>query len=141
MRAVSTRIIVVTLSLAMLTLAPACATAEASTLEGTSWVLELPDAPADASLVPVEVTLSFVSHNAIEGTYGLQKYAGGYAVEDDGITFNTLCFTTLACMAAGGTLNAEQEYLFDLEAATSYAVEGERLTIFAGESTLVYTRR
>lgn len=119
-----------------------CAAAQATQLEGTSWVLELPDGQATSGLLPVEVTLIFVSSESIEGTYGLQKYAGGYAVDGDTIAFQTLCWTTMACMAAGGTLNAEQEYLFALEAAVRYTIDRDTLTLYATDDrVLTFARR
>ena len=118
----------------------ACAAAPRSPLEGTSWQLELPEVQANAGLIPIEVTLTFISEDSIEGSYGPQKYAGSYAVDGESITFETLYWTTMACMASGGTLNAEQEYLFTLEDAQSYSLEGDTLTIHAGDLDLTYTR-
>ena len=119
---------------------PACAAAQASQLEGTSWKLELPEEQANAGLIPVEVTLVFATEDSIEGSYGLQKYAGGYAVDGDSISFETLCWTTMACMAAGGTLDAEQQYLFALEDAQSFSLAGDTLTIHAGDKDLTYRK-
>ena len=105
-------------------------------------MLELPDAQATSGLLPVEVTLTFVSDESIEGTYGLNKYAGGYAVDGDVISFQTLCWTTMACMAAGGTLDAEQEYLFALEAAERFTIDRDTLTVYATDDrVLTFARR
>lgn len=119
----------------------ACAADQASPLEGTSWKLDLPEEQANAGLIPIEVTLTFITGDSVEGSYGPQKYAGGYVVDGESIAFEALCWTTMACMAAGGTMNAEQEYLFALEAAESYSVDGGTLTIHAGDQDLTYKRR
>ncbi|MCK9357390.1 MAG: META domain-containing protein, partial [Dehalococcoidia bacterium] len=133
------RFIAALLSCAFLAL-PACAP-EGADLAEAIWVLDLPEKWSDppSTLMPTEVTLQFLPREgAVQGTFGLQKYAGGYAVEGDAISFSTLCFTTLACMAAGGTLNREQEYLFALEDAQSYRVDGDTLTIDCGDQVLTF---
>jgi heat shock protein HslJ len=135
------RFIAALLSLTFLAL-PACAP-DGADLGGATWVLDLPEKWSDppSTLVPTEVTLEFLpSEGAIQGTFGLQKYAGSYAVEGDAISLSTLCFTTLACMAAGGTLNREQEYLFALEDAQSYRIDGDTLTIDCGDQVLTFRR-
>jgi heat shock protein HslJ len=119
---------------------PACA-AQASPLEGTSWKLDLPEEQTNAGLIPVEVTLTFVTEDSVEGRYGPQKYAGSYAVDGERITFEALCWTTMACMAAGGTMNAEQEYLFALEDAQTFSLDGDTLTISYGDRALTFHRK
>ncbi len=129
------------LSVTLLAL-PACAPDGADLGEAT-WVLDLPEKWSDppSTLVPTEVTLQFLPPDgAVQGTFGLQKYAGSYAVEGDAISFSTLCFTTLACMAAGGTMAREQEYLFALEDAESYTIGGDTLTIDCGDQLLTFRR-
>jgi hypothetical protein len=126
---------VIPLCLLLLTVLNGCAATEDSTLEGTSWVLEVPADQTGDGLLPVEVTLTFVSGDAVEGTHGPQKYAGGYAVEGDRISLDTLCFNP-GLHGAGGTLNAEQDYLFDLEWAPAYGVDGDRLTLHIDRGTL-----
>ncbi|MBN1153227.1 MAG: META domain-containing protein [Dehalococcoidia bacterium] len=125
----------------LLALVASCGPVESPGLEGTAWVLDLPEEQANAGLIPVEVTLTFTSDDSIEGAYGPQKYAGSYRVDGDTISFDELCWTTMSCMAAGGTLNLEQEYLFALEDAASFSMESDSLTLhMAGGRTLTYTR-
>lgn len=136
------RFIAALLGFAFLVL-PACAPDEADLADAT-WVLDLPEKWSDppSTLVPTEVTLQFFPREgAAQGTFGLQKYAGGYAVEGDAISFSTLCFTTMACMAAGGTMNREQEYLFALQDAQSYRVDGDTLTIDYGDESLTFHKQ
>ncbi len=117
-----------------------CATTSGAELEGTSWVLQLPEEQAGAGLIPVEVTLTFSTKDSIAGSYGLQKYAGSYRVDGDSLYFGDLCWTTMSCMAAGGTMNAEQEYLFALGDAQRYRAEGDTLVIHYGDQELTFHR-
>jgi heat shock protein HslJ len=134
------RFIIMTAALAVLAALPACTSADGADLFGTSWVLRQSGEQAAAGLVPIEVTLEFASDGTVQGVYGFNKYAGNYEVEDDAISFNTLCWTTMSCMAAGDTLGDEQAYLFALEDARSYAIDGNTLSIDTGDTVLVFTR-
>jgi heat shock protein HslJ len=132
--------ILMTAAWAVLATLPACTAAAGADLAGTSWVLNQSGEQAAAGLVPIEVTIEFASDGAVQGVYGFNKYAGNYEVKDNVISFNTLCWTTMSCMAAGDTLGDEQAYLFALEDARSYEIEGDTLTIDAGDTVLDFTR-
>jgi len=128
-------------AVAVLGLLPACTPADAADLTGTTWVLDLSEEQQGTALVPVEVTLEFISDDSVQGVYGFNKYAGNYEVDGDAISFQTLCWTTMACMAAGGTLDQEQAYIFTLEAAQTYSIQGDALTIRATEGRTLTFRR
>jgi heat shock protein HslJ len=135
------RLILMSAAFAVLVSLPACSATDGTDLIGTSWVLQQSGEQETAGLVPVEVTIEFLSDEAIRGVYGFNKYAGNYEVEGNAISFNTLCWTTMSCMAAGDTLGNEQAYLFALEDARSYAIRDDTLTINAGDTMLAFTRR
>jgi len=135
------RLLFLTATLAVVGVLPACTYASAADLTGTTWVLELSEELQGSALVPVEVTLEFVSGDSVQGVYGFNKYAGSYAVDGERISFDDVCWTTMACMAAAGTLDREQAYVFALEKAGSYVIDGDRLTIDCGDKVLVFKRR
>jgi len=134
------RLILVIAASAVLAVLPACTAADGANLADTSWVLRQPGEQSATGLVPIEVTIEFASDGTVQGVHGFNKYAGNYEVDGNAISFNTLCWTTMSCMAAGDTLGDEQAYLFALEDARSYTVEGDTLTIDAWDTVLEYTR-
>ena len=104
----------------------------------------LDDAPEDANslLGPTEIRIKFssASEGMVTGSYALNKYAGNYEVDGDSLTISSdLCWTTMACQAEGG-MDEEQQYLFTLMEAQSYIVDGDTLTITAGNERLVYEK-
>ncbi len=128
----------------MLVLLPACATASASELAGTTWVLNVDNEPAEsAALINTgTATITFgPGVGEVTGKYGINKYAGGYEIDGDDISFSDLRWTTMACMAAGGTMNLEQAYMFALEKSQTYSVDGDTLTINCGDTILEFTRQ
>ncbi len=123
---------------------PACGPAAGADLGNATWVLDLPEEWGDTpeGLTPTEVTLEFQpGDGTITGTFAYQKYTGAYSVEGDAIGFEKLGWTTLCCMAAAGTLNREQAYLFALEDAQSYRIDGDTLTIDYGDQALTFRRK
>jgi len=128
----------------LLLVLPACAAEAGAALGGATWVLDLPEEWGDTpdALTPTEVTLEFLpGDGTIAGTFAYQKYIGIYTVDGSAISFDKLAWTTLCCMAAAGTLSREQAYLFALEDAQSYAVEGDTLSIDCGEQVLVFGKK
>jgi len=130
-------------ALGTLVLIPACAP-EGADLADATWVLELPAEWGDTpeGLTPTEVTLEFEpGDSSITGTFAFQRYTGTYAVDDNAISFDKLGWTTFCCMSAAGTLTREQEYLFALEDAQTYTVDGDSLTISYGGRALIFHRK
>ena len=140
----SRRLLIAALAIGALVSLPACATASASELAGTTWVLNVDDEPAESVSLFDQgaVTITFgPGAGEVTGTYGYNKYAGSYAADSDYISFSDVCWTTMACMAAAGTLDREQAYVFALEKAQSYAIDGDTMTIDAGDKVLEFTRQ
>jgi len=137
------RLVLAAIALVLLAL-PACAAPAGAGLGHATWVLDLPEEWGDTpeSLTPTEVTLEFQpGEGTVTGTFAFQKYTGAYSVDGDSIRFEKLAWTTLCCMAAAGTLNREQAYLFALEDAQSYRIDGDTLTIDYGDQSLTFRKR
>ena len=119
---------------------PGCA-AGGSDLAGTTWVLVQEEQSESSLLEGTEITLEFFpGEGVVRGSHGYNKYAGNYEVDGDSLTISPdLCFTTMACQAESG-MDAEQQHLFTLMEARSYIVDGDTLTITAGDEKLVYEK-
>jgi heat shock protein HslJ len=115
-------------------------TGEAVSLDGTSWLLtEINGEPA---LEGVEVTLIF-EVGAAAGNAGCNSFGGDVTVDGGNITFGQLVSTMMLCAEDPEGLGAqEMEYLETLQAATTYRVEGDQLTIGTADDpdALVFTK-
>ena len=127
--------------LAIMSLAvAACSPTESSPLEGTSWKMQLEGDEAYSDLAAATgITISFGEDGTFTGTYTISKYAGEYVVEGDSLTMLGPCYTSMACQAAEG-IDAQQQYLFALEAAETFSVDGDTLTIYTDDSEMVFER-
>jgi heat shock protein HslJ len=101
-------------------------------LEGTTWVLQ-------GTLPDTRITAEF-NGGAISGSSGCNSYSGSYSSTRAGgptnnISIGPLAVTQMACEEA--VMTQEQAYLASLEAAQSYTVGGNTLTmgglLFQGE--------
>ena len=102
-------------------------------LEGTEWSLVSgADAPDDA--VP---TLT-LSDGSAEGFGGCNRFSGGYDVDGESISIGPLAATMMACEEP--KMAAEAAYFPALEAADSWAVEGDELVLSSdGDETLRFS--
>ena len=140
----SLKLLIAALSISTLAALPACATASASELAGTTWVLNIDEEQSQDSSVfdTSTATITFgPGVGAVTGTFGFNKYAGTYAADGDAISFTDVCWTTMACMAAAGSLDREQAYVFTLEKAERYEINGDTMTIHAGDEVLEFTKQ
>jgi heat shock protein HslJ len=106
---------------------------DAPLLEGTEWTLVAGvNAPEDA--VP---TLTLDEGNA-SGFGGCNRFTGGYQLDGDSITLGPLASTMMACEEAKTA--TETAFLPALEAADSWALEGDELVLSSGgEETLRFS--
>ena len=116
---------------------------EEAALQGTIWVLESygdPDS-LNAVLEDTEITIEFISaEGKFQGSAGCNSYFGGYEVSEDKLTIGSpIGSTMMAC--PGPIMNQEQEYLSILEAAESYKIEGDQLSITCGDKVLIFQRQ
>jgi heat shock protein HslJ len=101
-----------------------------SGLAGPIWQLQEYDAGQGASrpvLAQTQVTAEFGSDGRLSGSTGCNRYQGSYRAEGATIAIGPLATTRRGC--DGPIMEQEQAYLAILQAATSYRLEGERLTL------------
>jgi len=105
-----------------------CCRIPASPLEGTTWQLTSPGAPAgdakDARGAPP--TVRFADGRA-SGFSGCNRFTGGYTRDGDTITVGRLAGTMMACPEP--RMTAEKTFLDGLSGAHRVAIAGDRLTL------------
>ncbi|MBY0559573.1 META domain-containing protein [Hyphomicrobium sp.] len=91
------------------------------------------DGPLAASWVAIELNgqrvegLTFdYTTEKVSGTGGCNRFSGPISIEDDAIQIGPLAATKMAC---GGKSKIEMQYFLALEAARSFVVEGDVLTL------------
>ena len=109
------------------------------TLEGVRWVLVsykdsqgkeaavLPDAPATAEFASAKVS----------GSTGCNTYTAGYVAKDNSLKIGQTATTMKAC--ADPIMAQEQAFLADIQAAATYKIDGEQLTIADASAAVVLT--
>ncbi len=114
---------------------PLGATAE-NPLAGTAWQIVTLNgaAPADGT----QVTLAFNAQDRYSANAGCNTINGGYTVDGETITFGSAMSTLMLCPKP--IMQQEEQFKQALEAATSFTLEDDTLTIVygAGEA-LVFT--
>ena len=124
---------------------PATPTPEGDTsvLAGTAWTLvSFGPAGAEEPVVPgSEVTLTFDAAGQAGGSGGCNSYGGSYQTDGDNITFGEIVSTLMAC--TDDALNEqESRFLAALGSASTFALEGDNLTIGydGGQGVLNFVR-
>jgi putative lipoprotein len=92
----------------------ACTSANAPTVNGTSWQLRSIDGTPVAA--EVNATITFVD-GQFNGNGGCNSYGGTYALDNASIAFTLNQMTMMACMGPGG--DTEQQYLMVLAQMTT----------------------
>ncbi|MFW5772371.1 MAG: META domain-containing protein, partial [Phototrophicaceae bacterium] len=106
-------------------------------LAGSQWLLvSLDDTPV---VEGSEVTLAFGEDRRVSGSGGCNSFGGSYSADGDSIDFGMLVSTLMACMA-DDLMEQEAAYLAALESATTYAIDGDTLTIETEDGVLVFER-
>ncbi|MDY7104190.1 MAG: META domain-containing protein [Actinomycetota bacterium] len=108
-------------------------------LEGTAWQLDTfldagPDGAASSTIADVEVTL-VVEDGRVSGDTGCNDYGGDVTIDGDTFTVGQLEQTEMACTEPPGVMDQEARYLERLGATTTWVIEGERLTLTAGDGS------
>ncbi|PMR76464.1 META domain-containing protein [Billgrantia endophytica] len=97
-------------------------------LENTYWKLtRAGDVAAEA--VDNQREAHFVLHaeeSRVAGSTGCNRLAGSYQLENESLSFGPLVTTRMACLQGGET---EQAFLSALEAAATWQIEGQALTL------------
>lgn len=108
-------------------------------LAGSQWGLVLLDAETPA--IPGSgVTLEFGDDGRVSGSAGCNRFGGSYTVDGDALSFSQLFSTRMLC-PQDEIMDQEIAFMSALEAATSFAIEGNQLTITYGDGQqLILTR-
>lgn len=107
----------------------------ALTMSGPAFAGDDEDGPLAASWVATELNgqrvegLTFdYTTEKVSGTGGCNRFSGPISIEDDAIQIGPLAATKMACE---GKSKIETQYFTALEAARSFVVEGDVLTLKA----------
>ncbi len=105
-------------------------------LQGSEWRL------AQSSVATLQVGLTDVTAafdgKQVSGSSGVNRYSGGYTADADG-AFSTGPLAGTLMAGPEEHMQLESAYLRMLEAAETFAIEGDRLTLTTGEGeTLVF---
>ena len=108
---------------------------ERSGLVGTTWILE--HEGDSGGLLQPEVTVDFKDSGEVTGFYSHLNYKGLYEVEDQHLTIDDICWLSLVCQAETN-MSGPEDYIEALMNAERYSIDGDRLTVYAGEEVLTY---
>lgn len=120
---------------------PSTITAEATTLEGTTWTLtSLQTEEGTTKVLPnTTITAAFNNGNAT-GSSGCNHYFARYGLSgQNNITFSSLGSTVMYCTNPG-VMTQETSYLRLLQNITAYTVTADTLALFnkGGQVQLVF---
>lgn len=106
-------------------------------LEGTPWVLNtfVMGEAASSLLAGTTITASFDA-GVVSGMSGCNQYSGSYTLEGDQMKVGALAATKIAC--PNEILEQESNFITMLETATSFMIEGTRLTITHPDGALIF---
>jgi heat shock protein HslJ/photosystem II stability/assembly factor-like uncharacterized protein len=112
-------------------------------LAGTDWALISFGLAGEEESVAgdSQITLSFEEGGQAGGSGGCNSYGGSYRVEGDNLSFDEIVSTLRAC-ADDSVNDQEGRYLAALGSASTFAIEGDNLTISYddGQGTLNFVR-
>ena len=111
---------------------------EPASLIGPEWKLETITSGdiAQSTVAGTTVTLTFTS-DSLSGNAGCNGYNAGWSGDESALTIQAVASTKMAC-ADQAANDQEVLYLSRLQAATSYAIDGNQLTLTGPEGTLVF---
>lgn len=104
-------------------------------LKGVEWQLTSAESEGDADLNAAGITLEFTADN-LAGFSGVNMYSAGYTADAKGVlTIEQPAGTLMA--GPEPAMAAEQEYLKLLPTCDGYAVDGTKLTLYAGGAAVL----
>lgn len=107
-----------------------------SRLTGETWVLIIYN--DQQPITEHQPSLQF-DGDKVSGNTGCNQYGGSYQINGDGISFEGIYSTEMACMNPEGIMAQERTYLELLNSATRFTVVEGTLTIYAGlDPILIY---
>ncbi len=115
------------------------ATQSPPSLEGVRWVLvSFKDTQGKvASAVPGADAYAEFASGTVTGSTGCNNYTAPYQVKGNSLTVGLTATTMKAC--ADPIMAQEQAYLADLQAAATYKIEGQQLSIADAKGVIVLT--
>jgi heat shock protein HslJ len=125
-----------TLSLLILAFTLAACGSPSSGLGGTTWQL-VSYGPADkpnAAAPGVQTSLVFGKDGKVSGTMGCNQFSGSSTTKGDQIAFSAMATTLMAC--ADPAMSQETAVLAMLSGTATYKVDGNQLTITAGDGSV-----
>ena len=102
-------------------------------LEGPTWVLDVEQLDIDG-VGDVFPTIRFLE-GQVSGSTGCNSFRGGYTLDGSDLTFSPLASTLIGCPPPLDQL--EREILDRLATVTSYAISERRLSLRAGDETVL----
>lgn len=105
-------------------------------LEGSVWIVEQLDVQGEM-VAPVDgttVTASF-QDGQVSGIASCNNYFGSYETDGSSITFGPIGTTLMACIPE--IFSQEVAYLASLDAADTFAIDGDTMTLSSGDTVLV----
>ena len=106
-------------------------------LVGTDWVLDGYTTGGDAVSSVVSgttVTVTFAADGNVTGNAGCNHYGGQYSLDGANLSVSSLYSTLMYC-GTPGVMEQEATFMSLLANATSYRVEGDRLTLTDADGT------
>jgi heat shock protein HslJ len=107
--------------------------AQAASLEGTTWILS--QQAVDGALAPLPegvVATLLMQDGAAGGSGGCNSWFGDYALDGDALTFSRIGSTMMFC--EGPQSDVEQAYFANLGSVASYSIAGSQLTLLSADS-------
>jgi heat shock protein HslJ len=107
-------------------------------LEGRTWVVEQMSVEGSA-VTPIEgtaITANF-EDGTVAGIASCNNYFAGYETDGSTITVGPAGATLMFCGEPAGVMDQEQVYLSLLHAADTFDVDGDTLTLSAGDTVVI----
>ena len=105
-------------------------------LVGPRWrLVELEEQPSISGGGAREPHLRFSAENRVSGATGCNTLGGGYEIAGERLRFGDLFSTKMACIE-DDRMAQETRFVRALDRVDRFAVSGDTLTLFAGESAV-----
>lgn len=117
---------------------PGCAGEPVTLLAGDSW--QITHLGGRAVPAEIELSLAFLPEARVAGRSGCNRYMGGYSLSGEGLQFERLAGTLMACMGPAGEI--ERPFLEAMSQVSRFDLsEQGELLLLAQEKILMRARR
>jgi heat shock protein HslJ len=103
-----------------------------TSLTGTTWQVTNYNNGKQAVvtlLADTELTMMFDDNGQVSGSAGCNNFTGGYTMDGDAIVIGPLATTMKMCGEPEGVMEQEAAFLAALEAATTFAIQGDEIEL------------